>query len=126
MPTPVRGIRRVLVATCDNGLRAAIAQGVRSSGAAVTQAHTAREAIALLAIHPDLLIFDVHLPDPGCLALVDAANITAPVPIRIAMGDAAAADVAFALARRGVSRLLKGGDASAFAHALEGARPTKH
>jgi CheY-like chemotaxis protein len=97
---------RVLLATSDERLRAAILKVVRVRGASVTHARSPRETISLLTISPDLLLFDVHLPGADLLEIVDAANTNWPIPIRMAMGIDIPPEDAFELARRGVSRLF--------------------
>lgn len=101
-----RPIERVLVVEDDASLRAAIAGAVRSWGPQVLEAGTARQAKALLAPVPDLIIIDIRLPDEPAFAVLEAVSKLWPVPITIAMSGRASPGEAFRLARLGVRAYL--------------------
>ena len=98
----LRGFERVLVVEDNAALRAAIARLARSWGAKVHEAGSVREAKALLATRPDLLIADVCLPDGPVFAALEEAAAVWPKPLIVAMSGQASAEEAFRLAQIGV------------------------
>jgi DNA-binding NtrC family response regulator len=92
----------------DNGpLRSAIARRVRDWGSRPLEAGTAREANALLAASPDLLVIDLHLPDELAFGVIEAAALLWPKPICVAISGRASPEQAFRLAQLGVRALLE-------------------
>jgi CheY-like chemotaxis protein len=73
-------------------------------GARVSEAETAAEARALLALSPppDLVAIDVRLPDETVFEVLDVAARRSPAPRVIAMSGQASPEEAFRLAQKGV------------------------
>lgn len=99
-------LRRVLIVEDDAPLRSAIARCVSDWGARPLEAGTAREARALLAAAPDLLLVDLHLPDEPAFAVIEAAAQLWPKPICVAVSGCASPEQAFRLAQLGVRAYL--------------------
>jgi DNA-binding NtrC family response regulator len=101
-----RTVHHALVASEDRDLREIVIGVVRSLGLKATEARGSREATLMLTSRPDVFLFGTDLIRAGSLQLIDAANATRPVPLRVAIGSGVAGEDAFELARRGISRLL--------------------
>ena len=106
MASSPHGFERVLVVEDNAALRTAIARLVRGWGAKVHEAGTVREARALLATRPDLLIADVRLPDGPIFEVLEEAAEVWPKPLIVAMSGEASAEEAFRLAQIGVRSYL--------------------
>jgi DNA-binding NtrC family response regulator len=100
-PDPTR-LRRVLIVEDDQPLRSAIARRIADWGARPLEAGTAREAKAMLASSPDLLVVDLRLPDEPAFAVIEAAAQLWPKPIIVAISGCASPEQAFRLAQLGV------------------------
>jgi DNA-binding NtrC family response regulator len=98
--------KRVLIVEDEAPLRSAIAQRVRDWGARPLEAATAREAKALLAAAPDLLLVDLHLPDEPAFSVIEAAAELWPKPVSVAISGSASPQQAFRLAQLGVRAYL--------------------
>jgi DNA-binding NtrC family response regulator len=99
-------LKRVLIVEDDVPLRTAIARRVVEWGARPLEAGTAREATALLAAAPDLLVVDLHLPDEPAFTVIEAAAQLWPKPICVAISGCASPEQAFRLAQLGVRAYL--------------------
>jgi two-component system response regulator RegA len=97
---------RVLIVEDHKPLRQALARAARGWGAEVVEAGSIHEASAGLALHPDLVIVDVALPDGNARPIVEQAVRMRPAPAVIAMSGQASAEEAFELARIGARRHL--------------------
>jgi DNA-binding NtrC family response regulator len=97
---------RVLIVEDHKPLRQALARAARGWGAEVVEAGSIHEASAGLALHPDLVIVDVALPDGNARPIVEQAVRMRPAPAVIAMSGQASAEEAFELARIGARRYL--------------------
>jgi DNA-binding NtrC family response regulator len=95
-------LKRVLIVEDDAALRSALARRVGEWGARVLEAGSAREAKALLAASPDLLLVDLHLPDEPAFTVIEAAAQLWPKPICVAISGRASPEQAFKLAQLGV------------------------
>jgi len=104
----IRKLERVMVVEDDVGLRSALARVLTNWGARVSEAGTASEAKALLALGPppNLLIVDVRLPDETAFEILELAARRSPAPIVIAMSGKASPEEAFLLAQKGVRAYL--------------------
>ncbi len=94
--------RRVLIVEDNAPLRSAIARHVRNWGSRPLEAGTAREANALLAASPDLLVVDLHLPDQLAFGVIEAAARLWPKPICVVISGRASPEQTFRLAQLGV------------------------
>jgi DNA-binding NtrC family response regulator len=97
---------RVLIVEDHKPLRTAIARAARGWGAAVLEAGTVQEGLALLRHSPDVVIADVVLPDGDALPIVEEAVQLRPAAAVVAMSGQASADEAFRLAQAGARRYL--------------------
>lgn len=95
-------LKRVLIVEDEVPLRAAIARRVAEWGARPLEAGTAREAKALLAAAPDLLVVDLLLPDEPAFSVIEAAARLWPKPVCVAISGCASPEQAFRLAQLGV------------------------
>jgi len=95
-------LKRVLIVEDEVPLRSAIARRVADWGARPLEAGTAREAKAMLAAAPDLLIVDLHLPDEPAFSVIEAAAQLWPKPVCVAISGCASPEQAFRLAQLGV------------------------
>jgi DNA-binding NarL/FixJ family response regulator len=104
MTTPAAAERRVRVVVVDDhhlfraGVRAELAEHCEIVGEAATPA----EAIAVItAAQPDVVLLDVHLPDGGGVAVLDALRAGAVAPAALALSVSDAADDVVPMIRAG-------------------------
>jgi DNA-binding NtrC family response regulator len=97
----------VLIVEDNAPLRAAMARRVRDWGSRPLEAGSAREASALLAASPDLLVVDLHLPDELAFGVIEAAARLWPKPICVAISGVASPEQGFRLAQLGVRAFLE-------------------
>jgi len=106
MHTPLSQPMRVLIVEDHKPLRQVLARAASGWGAEVHEAGSVREGFEKLALHPDLVLVDVALPDGNARSIVQQAVKMRPAPAVIAMSGQASAEEAFELARIGARRYL--------------------
>jgi ActR/RegA family two-component response regulator len=101
------GLRCVLIVEDETPLRAALARVLARRAPEVVEAATLADGLARLAdASPDLVVFDVRLPDGSGVRLAEAAARLRPKPTLVAIsGEATNAEV-FTLAQAGVARFV--------------------
>ena len=77
----------ILLVEDDDDLRSIVSRSLQAAGYMVFQAATFREAVDRMAIKPNLLILDIHLPDATGWDVADwLENHTTPVPVIVISG----------------------------------------
>lgn len=94
--------KRALIVSDDEVLRNKTARFLKSWCRDVTVVSGVAEAVAELGAPRDLLLMSVSLPDGNAVDLAAQVFVRRPVPVMIAIGEAAAAQEAFCLAQTGV------------------------
>jgi DNA-binding NtrC family response regulator len=102
-----RPAKRVLLVEDEPALRPMIARFLRSKGLQVHEASLVSEGIALLTVHPDLVIADFQLPDGSASALLARAQTLLPVPVLIVLSGLATRGEVFNLCKHGVRQFLE-------------------
>lgn len=91
-----------LVVEDDDVLARALCQALVDWGARASCASSLAEGTPRLADRPELLVFDIRLPDGSGVALAECAAKLRPSPLMIAISGKASGSEGFQLARFGV------------------------
>jgi len=101
------GFGRVLIVEDDPALRAGMARVVARRAAEVVEAESVADGLGRLsAVCPDVVLFDVRLPDGSGVRIAEAASRLRPKPTLVAISGEATTAEAFALGHAGVAHFV--------------------
>ncbi len=73
VPSDRRGLARILAVVDDRAVREAVTNALLAEGYRVTHASAAAEALAAVhSEHPDVVLLDIGLPDPGGMTVLQS------------------------------------------------------
>lgn len=98
---------KCLIIEDDTILLGSLSVCLREWGATVLTAVSLAEGLARLSEHPELIIFDIRLPDGSGVRVAEAAVLLKPLPAMVAISGEASGPEGFDLARFGVLGYLE-------------------